>query len=58
VWTYSGPDDGGAIQWWDCETHGTQGTGGEWFPPSFPCEGWLNELADEGTAAEIEREAN
>lgn len=42
AFTYAGPDDGGALQWWECSTHNGMGLGNDPadadVPPVFPCD--------------------
>jgi hypothetical protein len=40
AYTYAGPDDGGALQYWECSTHGGMGLGDVDAEPSFPCDKW------------------
>ena len=39
-YTYAGPDDGGALQYWSCATHNGMGLGDVDAAPAFPCDKW------------------
>jgi hypothetical protein len=40
AYTYAGPDDGGALQYWACSTHNGMGLGDVDAEPPFPCDKW------------------
>lgn len=40
AFTYAGPDDGGALQYWRCATHNGMGLGDVDAEPVLPCDKW------------------